>query len=545
MPSSSYLAGRYGLPIDSDPAFIAGYLDIWRQDAIRSSCMECVEKHLGSALVLMDEAENGYPEHKLLAIGHLNEASQECALLRPKLSQQLREIRKAYQSGEAVSLDAIAEALKGHGVWRFDRKGEGVACGQGWISRSKKCSKGKRSRTPDENIVKTRQKARERFELRRQVEENVRAGRTKAFVKPQAERKPGEPPHKNPQTPQEYIENGRAIAGEFLGQAKTAQKDVDLYQGMVVEAKRQYEQAKGRIEDSSTIAAQAFAEANKDPEYQKLDEQMRETFGKRADIKAREEKGEITSVEAYMLKGRLDVEDSKIRTRQRAMRAKISKRLAEQDKSLEPLRKQMQDAQASLEKATQPATDFTRKLLSTSTLSRQDSEAIAKKIKKPSGYKTKDPQLTDRLADFMQLTNGKGSQSLNRVTITRQRAHATRDGLARYYGKGRHDVLYHEMAHHAEFEDKALEKVAGDWVKSRASGDMRSLRDITGSKFYKRSEKAYPDEFITPYVGKIYRDGGTEVLSVGMEHFASPELMVRLAAKDPDHFALILGMMRS
>lgn len=119
MLSSSYLAGRYGLPIDSDPAFIAGYVEISRQDAIRSSCMECVEKHLGSALVLMDEAENGYPEHKLLAIGHLNEAAQECALLRPKLSEEIRQIRKAYQSGDAVSLDAIAEVLQEHGVWRF------------------------------------------------------------------------------------------------------------------------------------------------------------------------------------------------------------------------------------------------------------------------------------------------------------------------------------------------------------------------------------------------------------------------------------------
>lgn len=120
MPSAAHLAGYYGLRQDSSVAFVAGYVEIMRLDAVRSSCMECVEKHLGAALVLMGEAEAGYPEHKLLAIGHLHEAAEEAAELRPQLSALIRDIRKAYQRGEAIAFETIVEALDQHGVWRFD-----------------------------------------------------------------------------------------------------------------------------------------------------------------------------------------------------------------------------------------------------------------------------------------------------------------------------------------------------------------------------------------------------------------------------------------
>ncbi len=105
-------------------SFLQGYADIMRLDTVRPSCMECVEKHLGAALVLMGEAEAGYPEHKLLAIGHLHEAADESADRMPELSALLRDIRKRYQQGEPIEFENILEALSQHGVWRFDRKGE-------------------------------------------------------------------------------------------------------------------------------------------------------------------------------------------------------------------------------------------------------------------------------------------------------------------------------------------------------------------------------------------------------------------------------------
>ena len=121
MPSAAHLAGYYGLRQDSSVEFVAGYVEVMRLDAIRSTCMECVEKHLGAALVLMSEAESGYPEHKLLAIGHLHEAAEESADVRPQLAALIRDIRKAYQRGEPVEFETIVDALNQHGVWRFDR----------------------------------------------------------------------------------------------------------------------------------------------------------------------------------------------------------------------------------------------------------------------------------------------------------------------------------------------------------------------------------------------------------------------------------------
>jgi hypothetical protein len=114
--------------------------------------MECVEKHLGAALVLMGEAEAGYPEHKLLAIGHLHEAAEESADMRPELSALLRDIRKRYQQGEAVEFETILEALNQHGVWRFDQgeAARGQKCGGSHISQAYVC----RVNNPGETLAK-------------------------------------------------------------------------------------------------------------------------------------------------------------------------------------------------------------------------------------------------------------------------------------------------------------------------------------------------------------------------------------------------------
>lgn len=135
-----------------DSPFAAGYRSIMRMDSVRPSCMECVEKHLGAALVLMGEAEAGYPEHKLLAIGHLHEAAEESADMRPELSALLRDIRKRYQQGEAVEFESILEALNQHGVWRFDQDTptQGQKCGGSHISQAYVC----RVNNPGDNLAK-------------------------------------------------------------------------------------------------------------------------------------------------------------------------------------------------------------------------------------------------------------------------------------------------------------------------------------------------------------------------------------------------------
>lgn len=54
-------------------------------------------------------------------------------------------------------------------VQRLDQRGQGVACGRGWIPRSKKCSRDKASQTSKEAKAKTVEKSRERAKLKGEV----------------------------------------------------------------------------------------------------------------------------------------------------------------------------------------------------------------------------------------------------------------------------------------------------------------------------------------------------------------------------------------
>jgi hypothetical protein len=74
----------------------------------RTSCLECVEKHLGAALVLSAEERDGYP-YRLRVIGHLHEAEDESQAW-PALHTAIREARKRYQhTGQAPNFDALAQ----------------------------------------------------------------------------------------------------------------------------------------------------------------------------------------------------------------------------------------------------------------------------------------------------------------------------------------------------------------------------------------------------------------------------------------------------
>jgi len=75
----------------------------------RPSCLECVEKHLGAAWVLLAETRDGYP-HRLRAIGHLHEAEDESQAW-PELHDAIRSARKAYQTNNSVPSFELLEKL--------------------------------------------------------------------------------------------------------------------------------------------------------------------------------------------------------------------------------------------------------------------------------------------------------------------------------------------------------------------------------------------------------------------------------------------------
>ena len=63
----------------------------------RPSCIECVEKHLGAAYVLLTEAREGYA-YRLRAVGHLFEAEDEPQEWPVELHAAIRDARTRYRA---------------------------------------------------------------------------------------------------------------------------------------------------------------------------------------------------------------------------------------------------------------------------------------------------------------------------------------------------------------------------------------------------------------------------------------------------------------
>lgn len=77
----------------------------------RASCLECIEKHLGAAYVLLTETREGYA-HRLRAIGHLHEAEDESQEW-PDLHAAIREVRKDYQADSTMpDWEALYEGVQ-------------------------------------------------------------------------------------------------------------------------------------------------------------------------------------------------------------------------------------------------------------------------------------------------------------------------------------------------------------------------------------------------------------------------------------------------
>jgi hypothetical protein len=65
----------------------------------RPSCKDCARKHLGQALILLGEAQQGYPDHAELAMFHLAEAGDELVREYPGMAEVVRVHRKALEQG--------------------------------------------------------------------------------------------------------------------------------------------------------------------------------------------------------------------------------------------------------------------------------------------------------------------------------------------------------------------------------------------------------------------------------------------------------------
>jgi len=103
-------------------------------------------------------------------------------------------------------------------------------------------------------------------------------------------------------------------------------------------------------------------------------------------------------------------------------------------------------------------------------------------------------------------------------------------------------VYFHEIGHLLESNNRLKGKTY-NWVAARGGGRGKSIPYSKIGSWSSDTQNAYKDKFINPYVGKFYRDGSTEVMSMGMQQFTSYGQMLKFAKKDFDHFSLIHGIL--
>lgn len=153
-------------------------------------------------------------------------------------------------------------------------------------------------------------------------------------------------------------------------------------------------------------------------------------------------------------------------------------------------------------------------------------------------------------ADVFEMSGGKAANQIDYVVRSGDRAWAIgreESGIGKGFvnvANGSKESIYHEVAHHIEYENPAIAKTSQDFVKSKASGPPQKIKDLTGEN-YRDDEIAYPDEFVHPYVGKITGKASSEVISTGVERLANGKAMREFREKDPEHFNYVIGVLLS
>lgn len=161
---------------------------------------------------------------------------------------------------------------------------------------------------------------------------------------------------------------------------------------------------------------------------------------------------------------------------------------------------------------------------------------------KKSGYT--ESQVRRDMATYYKLTNGR-IDKVRLITTGSKRASAIiNTATIDIDNNFDRSTLFHEMSHLLE-ADASVKMANQRFIKKRASGSPQKLSELTKNPLYKNDEIAIPDNFYSPYVGKIYTSGATEVASMGVQQFSSLESMYALYESDEEMFTLMVGMMTS
>lgn len=190
-------------------------------------------------------------------------------------------------------------------------------------------------------------------------------------------------------------------------------------------------------------------------------------------------------------------------------------------------------------------------------------------------------KLKDQLKEFIKMFKGKGFGSvagspkdvspLTSIFYNKERPWANSE-LGHMSLDGKKGSTFHEMAHLMENQRPWLSDYVTKWRDGRAwdkatvdemmkgspepppkpaftrvTADNKNvpvypIKEFTGIDAYNKKEVAVMDEFMSPYMGKVYENGYTEVLSMAVEHFANPRDMATLRRSHPEMFNLIVGL---
>lgn len=104
-------------------------------------------------------------------------------------------------------------------------------------------------------------------------------------------------------------------------------------------------------------------------------------------------------------------------------------------------------------------------------------------------------------------------------------------------------TVIHELSHWIEYSVPEIKKEVVEFYGRRTTGEKAvKLKDVTGIKSYRDNETTKVDKWMRPYMGKVYPDKSTEILSMGLElMYRNP---VALAKQDPEMFDFIYSVVR-
>lgn len=183
------------------------------------------------------------------------------------------------------------------------------------------------------------------------------------------------------------------------------------------------------------------------------------------------------------------------------------------------------------------------------------------------------------VTEFIAMFNGKGFLPIEgvspsdvapvrRISRAADRSEAnTATGEIRLRAFSR-EAAFHEFAHMVEGLNTGLNRDLINWRDQRAfnrgearnqiqpfvrpEGNIQSatrgqlpvfrLNQLDPARSFDNGELAVADKFISPYMGKVYKSGPTEVLSMAMEHFSNPSSMATFYRAHPDLFRLVVGL---